>query len=652
MSFNMALATELDSVSYVKIAIGGVILSIIVSVSTAVYTGLYFVGKYRELTHKNRSDKPFANGFSMGTLLRVLLEGLSLDSFFKIMTETCRNRLYTVVKLPYKHDLWLVGHPAIVKEIFGPGTSKNWVRATKDESIESLTFEKPDPKLANRAMLYTGSDSGWKHTRVALTPFFYNKDFTSVDKDMDRVICEHIDLAVSENGGNVELLNMTLTITIDLVLQLLYGTVLKGDDFKNLVKSLAGYITPGSPSLYDGTLDLPGGASCFDYHRKVGAEIGRNAKPGTLASIICASAIPEELKDENLAFFLEALTPAFASFWAICHALTDKTGEMAKQIKNDPIFRQQCIKESLRMYPPVPSLFPRIAQKDMEIPNPLYDERKTPTARSWFGSIPVEERKTIKIKKGIRAFVIPSVLHYDERFWFNPESFMPERWEKDPFLLEMKNTAATAIFEKRKTVNYGGLLSTATEKIKSKSRLNFLEEISKFFAGNKTSSNIRNFMFGHDHETFMADASYDNLAVRTGPDVMELQPWCYMPMGLGMHACLGRRLALRMVDAILYNFLDNEVTFYNGMVPSMFATKTHYERVQGIDCVYYMPADPAYITVNPRKSLSFKDKANMRVSVVDYVELRKSGIKSKKLTDLLAEAMLADDSDDSSDDEE
>jgi len=644
----MALAIRFDSL--IPITIGAVILSTIVFVSTL----LYAAGIYRELTHKNRSDKTFTNGFSISFMLRVALEGLSLDAFFKITTETCRNRLYAAIKLgPFRDEVWLVGHPAIVKEIFGPGTSKNWLKVTQAEATLCMTYSKPDPKTENKAMLYTGSDKGWKHARVAMTPFFYNKDFTSMDKDMDRIIGEHMDLAASKSGGNSELLNMTLAITIDLVVQLLYSVALPRPDFHNLVKALAGYIVPGSPSLVNGTLDLPGGATCFDYHRKIGAEIGRNAKPGSLASVICASSIPEELKDENLAFFLEALTPAFASFWAISHALLDKTGEMAKKCKQDPIFRQQCIKEALRMYPPVPTLWPRVAQKDIVIPNPLYDERKAPKGQSWFGFTPIEERKNIKIKKGTAALVIPSTLHYDERFWFAPQSYQPERWEKDPFLLEMKNTnTPSAKFHKRNTVNYGGLLSTATEKINSKSRSSFLEESSKFFSGGKTDSNIRNFMFGDDHESYMADASYDNLAVRTGPDVMDLQQWCYMPMGLGMHACLGRRLALRMVDAILYNFLDNDVTFYNGMVPSMFLTKSFHERIVNVAAVYNMPSDPAYITVNPRKELSFKDKANMRVSVVDYVELRKSGIKSKKLTDLLAEAMLADDSDDSSDEEE
>jgi len=650
----MALATEFDSLFYVKIALGGVILSITVSL----WIIHCAVGIYRELTHKNRSDKNFTNGFSIYFHLRLVLEGMSVDNMFKIISETVRNRLYTAIRLSLfsTDELWIVAHPAIVKEIFGPGTSRNWVKANQTETMR-LTMQKKSNTI-NGAMLYTGDDAGWKHARVAMGPFFYQKDFTTMDKDMDRIIGEHMDRAVSKNGGHSELLNMTLEITIDLIVQLLYGIALPRDKFKILVKALAGYIVPGSPTVVAEEVNLPGGMSCFDYHRHVGVEIGRNATPGTLASVICASDLPEELKDENLAFFLEALTPAFAAFWAISHALLDKTGEMAKKCLTDPIFRQQCIKEALRMYPPVPTLWPRVAQKNLEIPNPLYDERKTPKGRSWLGSKPIEEGKTIKIKKGTACLVFPSALHYDERYWFDPHSYKPERWDKDPFVLEMKNNTSSNMQDpsikiaKRKTVNFGGLLSTATDSIKRKSRSDLLEESSKFFSGNKTDSNIRNFMFGDDHESFMSDASYDNLAVRTHPTVMDLQAWCYMPFGLGMHACMGRRLALRMVDAMLYNFLDNGVTFYHGMVPSMFLTKGFHERIVATAAVYNMPADPAYITVSPIMDLSFKEKANMRVSIVDYVELRKSGIKSKKLLAVLAEAMLAEDSDDSGDEEE
>ena len=393
------------------------------------------------------------------------------------------------------------------------------------------------------------------------------------------------------------------------------------------------------------------------YHRYVGVDIGKRAKAGTLGSIIRESDMPDFLKDENFAFFLEALTPAFASFWTICHVLLDKTGARAKTCKEDPVYRQQCIKEVLRMYPPVPSLWPRFAKKDLETPNPVYDERKKPKVLSMLSKLmgsaaPIECKKNIKIPKGTIAMVFPSVLHYDDRFWFEPKTFSPERWDKDPFVLEMKGSGVSAKLSNRKTVNYGGLLSTATKDIETKERNDMLEASRKFYDKQKVvDGNIRNFMFGDSHESFMADANCDRLYACTDPDVFDYQSWSYMPFGLGMHACMGRRLALRMVDAILYNFLQYDVTFYSGVVPSMFTSKDFAERIVATAAVYNMPADPSYINLTkPKKSVSFAP-TNMRVSVVDNVELRKSGIKSKKFSDLLKEALMEDDSDESDEDE-
>jgi hypothetical protein len=88
----------------------------------------------------------------------------------------------------------------------------------------------------------------------------------------------------------------------------------------------------------------------LSYHSKVANEMAEDAPDDTLAYIIknCPS-MSEQLRRENLAFFLEALTPAFASFWTICNvAMMTQTDEREKA-KTDPVYRQQCIKESLRM---------------------------------------------------------------------------------------------------------------------------------------------------------------------------------------------------------------------------------------------------------------------------------------------------------------
>lgn len=52
---------------------------------------------------------------------------------------------------------------------------------------------------------------------------------------------------------------------------------------------------------------------------------------------------------------------------------TDKN--IKQQCLEDPIFREKCIKESLRMYPPVPTLWGRVAKETHSFDNPLYDEK-------------------------------------------------------------------------------------------------------------------------------------------------------------------------------------------------------------------------------------------------------------------------------------
>ncbi len=388
----------------------------------------------------------------------------------------------------------------------------------------------------------------------------------------------------------------------------------------------------------------------------MGSRLGKKAKGGTLGAIIRDSDLPDSLKNENFTSFLEILTPAFASFWVICHVLLDETGEIAQKCKEDPVYRQQCIKEALRMYPPVSSLWPRLAKKDLEIENPFYDEQFIPKKKNIVEKIlcvpdPIESKKTIKIPKGTVAMVIPSIIHQDDRFWSEPQKFSPERWNENPFVLEMKKDKFfTNTRTNEKTVNYGGL-PAQTISLNEKSRTATLDDSRRFLEKQKVSDeNIRNFMVGMPQEHFIVDANYDRISACTDSNMIEYQTWSYMPFGLGMHACIGGRLALRIVDAILFNFVRHNVSFINGVVPSMFTSKKFDQRMVATKPLFYnLPADPVFATVkrSPKAVKFSKEIQMMRMSIIDSVEYRKSGIHSDKLSDLLAKALAEDDSDDS-----
>lgn len=520
---------------------------------------------------KTGSDKKFVNGLGGDLLLKVAFAGVGLDSLQKYLAETSRNRLYLGWKryLLFGREQWIAGHPAIVKAIFGKDHA-HWFRLPQTETKEF--YYQPTGGNLNIAMLYTGTDKRWRTARQHMAPFFYNTDFTALDPKIDSIVQKHLNEILVKKSGTSELLTFTLRTTIDLVVQLLYGIELLGKDFELLVASLSDYIVPGH---HNEDIKYPNGMNEYEYHFKVGVELGNNSKPETLADIlknVPDNEIPKELKEANYAFFLEALTPAFASFWVISHVMLDKHGEKVSLCKEDPVYRQMCIKEALRCYPPVPALWPRRAMKDIEFDNPVFDETAPPKKRTILGSLlglppPPENQKKITIKKGTEVLVIPSVLHMDSRFWFEPTQYNPERWENDPFVLENSQGESegnihktTAKVNARATMSYGAIAANGTEKLSdSKARAEVMRDAGIFLDNQSNMKhNIRAHMFGKEHEKQMAQAAFDVMNECTDPSFFEMQKWTFLPFAMGCHTCMGRRLALRLVDAILFNAIQYE----------------------------------------------------------------------------------------------
>jgi hypothetical protein len=109
-------------------------------------------------------------------------------------------------------------------------------------------------------MLYTGDDESWRNARAALTPYFYKTDFADLDNRMDSVVQKHIMKAAMQHHGEAELLELLLTITVDLLCQCLYRCALPIVELKVLTSCMAEYIVPGAVqnSMY------PGGLNCLE----------------------------------------------------------------------------------------------------------------------------------------------------------------------------------------------------------------------------------------------------------------------------------------------------------------------------------------------------------------------------------------------------
>lgn len=107
-------------------------------------------------------------------------------------------------------------------------------------------------------------------------------------------------------GGQAELLEIMLYVTVDLLCQVLYGACLPQDELNILVEALAEFTVPATS--HRGA--YPGGVDCHSYHSKIAREISDKAPDGVFAKIIMKDEhMSQTNRYENCAFFLEALTP-------------------------------------------------------------------------------------------------------------------------------------------------------------------------------------------------------------------------------------------------------------------------------------------------------------------------------------------------------
>lgn len=193
----------------------------------------------------------FSNGLNVSLLIKVFLGGgASYSSLIKFMGETCRKRLLICWKhfLFFGYDHWLCGHPVIAKQVFSPANAMNWTRADYYET-QNFFYSTP-AKPEKLAMLYVGSGDRWRQMRHVLSPFFYKTDFAKVDGAMDDVCKKHLQAAISNTDGNIELLDLTLRTTLDLVLRIVYGLEIDDKSFEGLLLCLAKFIVPESSGSF------------------------------------------------------------------------------------------------------------------------------------------------------------------------------------------------------------------------------------------------------------------------------------------------------------------------------------------------------------------------------------------------------------------
>lgn len=540
------------------------------------------------LGQKRDRHETFENGVSSTFILRLIGLGPTFKTLTNLTARTTRRRLYTGFRrgIFAGREIWCAGHPALAKHIFT--SPRLWHKISKPD-LNAMAFMADVP---NKAMLYTGDSAEWKHARQAWSPFFLQTDFSTFDEKIDEIVEKHLVRLLKYRDGKCELLELIMFVTVDLLCQVLYGALLPQQELNILTECLAEFTVPST--VYRGK--YPGGLGCYDYHQKIAREISAKAPDGVFIRVIMGDEKMTQLnRYENCAFFLEALTPAFASFWTISNIIlkntVDKTSK--QESLDDPIYREKCIKESLRMYPPVPTLWGRIANKTHTFANPLFDDT-IKDERGLFGKIfsqpDIRTVPSVTIKKDTCVFVIPGPFHYDDRIWQNAEDFLPERWDKDPTIIK----PSTLIRKKRETT-WGALALKKGAKVDMRELLAKKEQSLRDVNSSGYDTNdvpLRYKLFGSTVEN---DIKKENLEyLKVAADNEQYLEWSFFPFGLGKHQCLGRRLAVKMVDGIVGNLLSYDINFADGNTPNLF--KRHWtERLNSVSAVYNYPADPVFV---------------------------------------------------------
>lgn len=231
------------------------------------------------------------------------------------------------------------------------------------------------------------------------------------------------------------------------------------------------------------------------YHEKM-AEALNGSAPGTLGALmndmVTSGKMTQDEARANTGMIFMAQTPVFALFWSIVNIAN--AGQFAQErAREDPDYLEACIKETIRMYPPVPNMYIRQAMEDV-------------TADG------------VTIEKGSRVVIFPLWVHHDPKLWTDPSTFNPDRFLDQPKILDDKSGAAT-------TASGRGVPLKDVERILQK--------------GDKAHSSFR------PNQGNGTTTTNKNCNAR------------FMPFGLGKHQCLGRHFAIMEVKTIVKTILQN-----------------------------------------------------------------------------------------------
>jgi len=510
----------------------------------------------------------FKNGwnpiFQMDLLYHLIFCGGLWQQLLKRMLVTSNNRLYVKLRRCFiaGSEIYVIGHPALAQQIFEEN-KKCYQRVeapkyTGNNLIYSVEY--------NRCIVFAGDGPSWSNSKVAMCPFLMNSPMHMEQELVESITCKHIARFAAKSGQAQDLLSMCLIMTTDILLQGLFRYEIADSEVLHEI-ALA--------CVMDVVLQKPTAFKDLDQIaviRKHAALALSQAPDGTLGQLIQDSPrLSKEEKLHNAMLLFVALTPAFAAFWSMCEILKHESceGEISEAACRDARFRSQCMKESMRLHPPVPLIFPRVATQDHTLRIPQSSEGL------FLDGVFGKSRRPgslLHVKKGSLMFVLPTVMHTDARYWKNPFQWIPKRWQNDPWLLSPVDGNTFA----KRAVSQGGLPDSPSNRAPKRE--------------------LQSIAIAAVHQDTIEQNSYGKPSLPVHRPQAHAKDGCdhsYVPFGAGVHTCLGRKFAVKVADMMLKALLEKSVKF-DGETPA-FLGRPLEEQILAKGSAYNFPPTPVFV---------------------------------------------------------
>ncbi len=328
--------------------------------------------------------------------------------------------------------LVFISDPKLVRDIL----QTNQKHYSKSSIYEHL-------KLLLGEGLVTSEGEMWKRQRKLIQPSFHKQYINNMFDTMLACTNEMLEewKVKAEKGESFDIWEETKAVTLQIIGKTMLSTDVK-TEARPISTSLAymgGAIKDKSVKLINFPLWVPTPSNmAFKSHRKVLDEIiykiiGERKKSGNtkgdLLDMLMESryedtgeAMPDKLlRDELMTIFIAGhSTTATALAWTFYLISQNKDvyeklkkeidevvgdSEITFQHLQQLKYTKACFNEGMRLYPPV-WLFGRLADRDNKVGDYI-------------------------IKKGTDVLISPFIVHRNEDYWTDPETFNPDRWETE-----------------------------------------------------------------------------------------------------------------------------------------------------------------------------------------------------------------------------